>query len=380
MTIEANAGDLGAPTTERAPAALPVETTAARDNGFGFLRLLFASLVIVSHSFEMLYRSEAHEPLYRLSGAMTFGALAVDGFFLISGYLIAASFAASPGSYFFKRILRIYPGFIACYLLCVLVVAPIGQADLAQLSGGDWFRLGYRMLLLKGPEIEGAFPGLGLTALNGSMWTISYEFRCYIMAAVFGVLGLYKRPRLFVGLTAIVVAFDLALTLGLTLPAPPGGAEALLGEPGSMVHLLAVFMCGTSFWLLRLNYSARIAAVAAVGLVISLFFRESAQLGAMTLGGYALFWAAFRARWRPFRTINAKDDISYGVYLYAWPIALVAIWFWRDISPVALGLLTLAGSIALGAVSWRLIEKPALGLKGLIPGEKAKAARRPSAA
>ncbi|MFN9849540.1 MAG: acyltransferase, partial [Alphaproteobacteria bacterium] len=75
------------------------------------------------------------------------------------------------------------------------------------------------------------------------------------------------------------------------------------------------------------------------------------------------FWVAFNVKWAPLRTINATDDISYGVYLYAWPIASLLLWFCRDIPMLALGSLTLVGSIVMGALSWHLVEKPFMSFK-----------------
>lgn len=348
--------------------ATPTDTQKAERpaNAIGALRLLFASLVIVAHSPEMLDGGLGREPLHMLFGGMSSGALAVDAFFLISGYLIAASFASSPSAsaYFAKRILRIYPAFVVCSLLCVLVVAPLAGANLTELRPGAWARLGYRLLMLKAPEVEGAFTGLPYPALNGSAWTISYEFRCYILAALFGMAGLYRRPGIYVALAATV----LLASLGLTWPGAPtlktsGWFEAMFGDPLQDLRLLSAFMVGTCFWLYRSAPLEGRWAALATPLLIGLMFTPFAETALILLGGYILFWVAFKARWRPLLTINAKDDISYGIYLYAWPIGALLIWCWRTIPVSLLALLTFAGAAAFGALSWFLVEKPALKWK-----------------
>lgn len=335
-------------------------------NSFGALRLIFASLVIVSHSVEMLDGDQRREPLMRLFGGMSFGGLAVTGFFLISGYLIPASFARSPSTYLWKRVLRIYPAYLLCCLLSILVVAPLGGTDLGALSPADWLRTFYRMMLLKLPDIPGVFHGLPYPTLNGSMWTISYEFRCYLLAALFGLLGFYARPRLFTALTAGVIALQLAAVLtpvGRALAHLPGPVLALFGDPASMLRLLAAFMVGTCFWLLQPRLSGRAAAVCAILALGALFVPTLADVGLITAGAYAMFWVALELPSKFLRTLNAKDDISYGVYLYAWPIGALLIWYWRSIPPGLLMLLTFAAAAACGWLSWRYVEKPSLALK-----------------
>ncbi|MBS0333166.1 MAG: acyltransferase [Proteobacteria bacterium] len=342
-----------------------MSTSNGRENGFGALRLLFASLVIFSHAPQMITGDMSHEPIRQLFGNLSFGTLAVDGFFLISGYLISASFASDPGTYAWKRILRIYPGYLVCYLLCLLVVAPLAGASLGGLGLKGWAVAAARILFLKEPEVPGVFAGLPIPALNGSMWTIAYEARCYILAAVLGLIGFYRRPALLLGL--IVLCFAAKVWVDLPSAAPilehTRKLWGFLGEPGPAVRLTAVFLCGVAFRVLRLRYRAWIAAVCGALFVGAMFVGPVAEFAAMTAGGYVLFWAAFNIKWRPFLTLNAKDDISYGVYLYAWPIGELILWRWRAVPIWALDLTTLVGACLLGAASWKLIEKPALSLK-----------------
>ena len=109
-------------------AALPAPSRA---NNFDALRFVFAALVILNHSFVVLDGGEGRDPLFRLfHGRVDCGALAVDAFFAISGFLITLSWLRKPQwrPFLRARVLRVFPGFLVVFALSIFVVAPLGGA------------------------------------------------------------------------------------------------------------------------------------------------------------------------------------------------------------------------------------------------------------
>lgn len=330
-------------------------------NNFGFLRLALAILVIFSHSPELIDGNRSREVLTRLFGTLSFGELAVDGFFLISGYLILQSFlnSRSYGEYLIKRVLRIYPGYVVAFMVSLF----IGWA-----GGGRLVDLRHiclditRALSLHTPEIQNAFSGTAVPALNGSMWTVSYEFRCYLLVMLLGVLGLFRNRRLYLAVTAIF--FLLALKPVKWLPSPM--VVALFGHPEFSLRFTLIFLCGGCFYLFRdrIRYKRTAVLIAAVALLPLMYIPRLAEPAVITIGAYLLFSFAFIFKSRVLGRVGSRVDLSYGVYLYAWPIQGLLIWHNPHISPWVLFLLSAMAAGCCAFVSWTVIEKPFLNLKG----------------
>jgi len=181
-----------------------------RDN-IGFLRLIFASLVIIGHAPEQIDGDRHREPLTVIFHTVSLGELALDAFFLISGYLITMSWmqSSSLSSYLKKRLLRIYPAFIIAYILSVFVLGPlVGAAPWRWISD-----TAFRLVALQSPaNYPGELQGLHFAALNGSMWTIAYEFRCYLLVAALGMTGVLGRRWVMLFVTALCVLTLIAAT------------------------------------------------------------------------------------------------------------------------------------------------------------------------
>ncbi len=119
--------------------ASPVQPPLSEDhrlNNFDFLRFLFASLVLFYHSFPLLLGVGQGQAYFGEGFAGLAGGGSVDFFFVISGFLVTASWVRTPSfrPYLTKRVLRIYPGFLLAMLFCAFVAGPLG-ADSASLYG-----------------------------------------------------------------------------------------------------------------------------------------------------------------------------------------------------------------------------------------------------
>jgi peptidoglycan/LPS O-acetylase OafA/YrhL len=347
-------------------AAASGASDARRSNNIGFLRLVFASLVIIGHAPEQIDGDKAREPLFRLVHTVTLGGLSVDAFFVLSGYLITQSLFRAPtlGDYALRRAARIYPGFVVAFLVSVFVLGPVVGAQPMQ----ELPRLAVRLVTLQPPPIQATqLVGLPYPDLNGSLWTIAYEFRCYLLVALLGAAGLLQRRKVMLALfLAGLAATFLATFPGVQAPLARLDQKIVLwsvGDIGLSIRLTTIFLAGATFYLWRDALAGRLTPRVALACALAagalLFDAHSSEIGLALFGSVALLWLAYEANLGPLQKINDRWDISYGVYLYGWPCAIAILWFDRRIDPWALALSALAAAAALGAASWWGIERPA---------------------
>lgn len=332
----------------------------ARNNNFNFLRLLFAALVLVAHAPELRDGNRSHELLTRVFGSISFGELAVDGFFLLSGYLIISSWIRQPNPRDFleKRVRRIVPGFLVAFFVSVFVLGPFGAQDVA----AYFARLSYPLLAkialqLRPPEVPDVFVGRPYPVLNSAMWSIAYEFRCYILVLIIGLLGIKRQKRIW--LMLLLVAAGLQLLPNYVGRVHFPGSWQLIGNPIELIRLLTFFCAGACFQLFHntIPVAGKWAFLAALVVLLALFIPVLAVPVLASAGAYALFWFAF-TRVSALAGFQHIDDVSYGLYLYGWPIQKLLDWYLPNTSLWLLVPLALALSSTAGYVSWHVIEAP----------------------
>lgn len=323
------------------------------------VRLMLALLVVLSHSVVLCWGTNDREFLFRgTNGYESFGAIAVDGFFLISGMLITASWfrCGSLRVFLYRRILRIYPAFIVALLFGAGVAFGFSPAFRLQVHGISYAWSLVRDTLLLGtstashPATFQHNPLAGV--VNGSLWTINQEFRCYLLVALLGVFAFLDRRK---SVLFAAVLFWVLYARDILQSHQPWLSD---------FRLLCFFVVGMVAWLFRdkLILSARGAAVAATILLATLRFSPWFSLALPLAGSYLLLWIGTGPAWKGWQWTN-QSDFSYGVYLYAFPIQQIAASYPGLRSPVWNLALAIPLTMGCAALSWHLVEKRFLALK-----------------
>jgi peptidoglycan/LPS O-acetylase OafA/YrhL len=335
------------------------EHNPARINHFTFLRLILASLVIVGHAAELSDGNTSRELFHRLGARLTAGDFAVDAFFVISGYLILQSWSQQPRLRVFlmKRILRIVPAFLVAYLISVLIVGRIGggASYFAELSTPEGiFQLFRGMAVMTYPHLPPVFPGFPYPSSNGSIWTITYEFRCYLLIPLLASLGLCAR-RL------TLVAAWLAITLGAGWHSATHPGDTM---PLGLARFLPYFLAGSCAYLYRdkIGWGRTRGGVSMLAAALSVGSPAAITVVLPMAGSYAVLWLAL-SEWSPLGFFSPRDDLSYGVYLYGWPVQKLLLWYLAAAPLACQAVGTLSASLLLGWASWNLIEKRCLAWK-----------------
>ena len=349
----------------RASAARLEDRLRDRRNNFDVLRLLAASFVLFSHSYAL---TASPEPLADVSG-WTFGEIGVVMFFAMSGFLIAKSWSEQPHILPFavKRALRLLPALAVAVTVTVFVVGPLFTVLplSSYLTDPTTWIYWIRSSLLV--TFAGTLPGVFETnpypnAVNGSLWTLPVEACCYGMVAVLGILGLLRR-------SVLLAAGGLLLLLCVTPLAPFAKASAGGTTSGNLtlvIMLIATFVLGTLAYSVRSRL--RLSWIVAVGLMVvwvatwdSGWVRAT---GVLAIAFTILVFAFRTPAW--LRRLTAPGDVSYGIYVYAFPVQQSVAAIWHDIDPLLMFAIAFPVTYGLAFLSWRLIERPALAYKRVV--------------
>ena len=335
--------------------------SSGRDNNYNLLRFIAATMVIYSHCYPLALRQQ--DPLMRLI-PHTFGGVAVNIFFVTSGFLVIKSLLARNGivSFFWARILRIYPGLIVALLFTIVVVGGFfTEWSLREyFSNHKTYTYFVRNINLVNQYIQLSIPSVfahlpRANSINGSLWTLPWEIWMYISLGCLGYLGIVRNPAI-IGCLTVIVALVYFINPTHELVHNSTAIFAL--------RFITYFYMGSCCYLFRKNIPLGWVPLLACVILLVLSFHTP-----FFTGCFAIFqvYAVFCLAYLPggfIRTFNNLGDYSYGIYIYAFPIQQSLIALNGSMKVMSLFCSAFIVTLALAALSWHFIEKPFLQFKG----------------
>jgi peptidoglycan/LPS O-acetylase OafA/YrhL len=319
-------------------------------NNFDSLRIALALIVVGAHLADVTGRPE-----FQVFRPFFDSDFAVKAFFAISGFLVMRSYASgsSLGEFAEKRIRRIYPAYLCAVLLCLVIggaMTTLPMGDFVS-SMATWKYLAFNAAFLNflHPTLPGVFESNPMPAMDGALWTLKIEVALYLCVPC--IFWLFKRLRplpVAVGLTAVSVAWAYFFL-------SKGSAELARQFPGQLSYFVLgslLAMDGRVFGKVGyITVASGLAYWAVRGTVldpiVQPFFYASLTIFLATAG-------------RIHVPAGRYGDVSYGIYLYHFPIiqALYALGAFANPWPGAAEALVL--TLAAAYLSWHLVERPIL--------------------
>ncbi|WP_163398419.1 acyltransferase family protein [Flavobacterium fluviatile] len=321
-------------------------------NCFDFLRFFFAFNILLAHLCE-LSQSKSLLFLSFFSNSL----IAVKGFFIMSGFLVAKSFAntCSLKEYFIKRAVRILPAYIFLVLFSTVFLSLFSRYHfLEYFSDFDTYQyLGWNLLFLNflHPCLPGLFDQNLICAVNGALWTLKVEVGFYIiLPLIFYIVKKSEKPFLVLG---SLYLFSLGYWFLLDYLNQPLLAKQLPGY-------LSYFVTGI-FLFLNFDYvikSKKILLSLSVLIIIGCHFFDL-HLDLIYPAAFGLIVIITAYSIPSLNNFGKYGDFTYGLYIYHFPIIQLFRQYnlFEKFNPVimAIGVIFISASFA--AFSWFFIEK-----------------------
>lgn len=327
------------------------------NNNLDIFRLIAAALVIYGHAYAIAPQEGHSDVLVHLLGYDYSGSLAVKLFFFLSGLVVTNSLLhkRDVAQFVMARFFRIWPALLVVTALCALVLGPLVTAlPLADYWSDPqtWRYVTGNLRLSPQYALPGVFAdNPHAHAVNGSLWTIELEVGAYLVLLALFLLGVLRLRWLALAIAALVVLDPLmGNRLLFTWRVPHAGTD-LLAPCFAVGALLALY-----------KEQVVVGLREAAGLVLLFWLFRSSSYAFYFLYA-ALFACMLYLAGQPWLVrLRLRSDVSYGVYLWGFPVQQTLQYLWPDQGLRFNQSVSLLLALVLGYASWHLVEKHGIAL------------------
>jgi peptidoglycan/LPS O-acetylase OafA/YrhL len=329
-----------------------------RDNSFDFLRYLFAFSLILVHFCTLTDT----EQFWMISGQTR-----VKAFFTITGFLVVYSYLRHDNlkTYISKRVRRILPAYITVILFCFVVATLFTSLHplsyFTQTQTWQYVAANLTMLNFLQPSLPGLFTDNYETAVNGSLWSMKFEVLFYMLIPLM-VYCMRKKGKATILLLVFSSYIIYHIALDYMEDHYPDNTTYWMLNHGSF-NTMIYFFSGTALILYFDLFCRHIKILfpLSVLLIILLQFDSFYALNYIEPLLFSTIIIGVAYFCKPLNILQHYDNISYGLYLYHYPVIQVLVQFKLHQYNIWLTFaLTLIITIALAILSWKFIEKPIL--------------------
>jgi peptidoglycan/LPS O-acetylase OafA/YrhL len=359
--------------------AITIEQFVTRDNNnLDLIRVLCAYFVIYAHAFALSPADGSNDILYKITllGYVSFGGVAVKTFFLISGLLVTNSLLSNAKilNYIASRFFRVYPAYATTIIISALLIGPW----LSNLSLGDyfsskevWIYITKTLRLDVQYNLPGVFSNNTLSAVNGSLWTIPMEIKAYFYLLLIYLVSLLFGPykRVFIALISIAILIE---------PFTPLKGHLVAKSDDPSIYLLyPFFSAGCLLAILKNKITTNAFLALAIIAILTFFLIDDNASKTALFYVFSSMSLLYISSLTFVRMMKIESDISYGIYLWAFPIQqTIASLFIA--SPYINILLSIIISSVFAYLSFKLVENPAMKMSKRILSMNFSLQRTPS--
>lgn len=335
------------------------EIFISKENNLTFIKTLAAIAVIYGHSFAVVENSGMDIVSNITKGYAFSGGIAVDLFFIISGFLVTHSILSSGIlKYYIARFLRIFPALWIMLIVTVFIMGGIvSKLPYTEylFSKETWVYFRNIFFLWDGAYfLPQVFVGNHDQAINGSIWSVFTEVRLYILLSIIYLLGILKKKSLFNFLFFMTIT--LCWFYQINIP--------YIGDNGTTLHVSLFFFVGVFIYLNKEDI-----VISPIVLFIALLY-ASTTVGTDKFGiAYIFLISTFFvvvSFFNQFSKFDKFGDPSYGIYLYGWPIQNLMVYMFPKFNVYEIAIISIFICLILGYLSWHLIEKRFINKRGVI--------------